>query len=99
MERSITPEQVAAIRSVMQVFVHDDRASGVPADKQMFCDACQTGRPARGFIQYDRHMVCNECAIDYEIARARGLVLSAAEFVRGRAFEGPSAYTPAGDTP
>jgi hypothetical protein len=82
----LSPEQTAAIRAVMHIFVEDDLASGVSADQKLACDACRTEQQAPGFIQYDRHFVCNSCAGDYEIARAEGKVQSAADFVRGRAF-------------
>lgn len=90
--RALTPEQVAAIRAVMHLFVEDDLANGVPAEKRMYCDACQKPRPALGFIQYDRHLMCNACAIEYEVARARGLALSAGQFVRDKAFGEADAY-------
>jgi hypothetical protein len=91
--RTLAPEQVAAIQAVMRLFVEDDLANGVSAQKKMYCDACQRPQPALGFIQYDRHLMCNTCAIEYEVARARGLVLSAGQFVRDKAFGEADAYT------
>jgi hypothetical protein len=90
--RVLTPEQVAAIRSVMRLFVEDDLANGVSASKRMYCDACQQPQQALGFIQYDRHLLCNACAVEYEVARARGLALSAGQFVRDKAFGEAEAY-------
>jgi hypothetical protein len=84
--RALRPEQAAAIAAMMRLFVEDDLANGVPPTRRMNCDACQRLQPAAGFIQYDRYLFCNGCAIDYELARARGLALSAGQYVRDRAF-------------
>lgn len=81
-KRVLSAEQVAAIRAVMQIFVEDDLAGGMPADRQLLCDACAVEQPAPGFIKYDQHLVCNNCALEYEIARAEGVVPSAGEWVR-----------------
>lgn len=96
-ERRLTTAQVVAIRSVMRLFVEDDLANGMPADKRMYCDACQRPRQALGFIQYDRHLLCNACAVEYEVARARGLALSAGQFVRDKTFGEAEAYALATD--
>jgi hypothetical protein len=90
--RSISVEQIAAVRAVMQIFIDDDRAKGMPENHRMHCDACQTDRGALGFIQYERDIICNDCAIEYEVARLRGLVMSAAEFVRDKRFGDGDVY-------
>ncbi len=90
--RNLTPEQIAAIRAVMRLFVEDDIANGVPLERRMYCDACQKPQSALGFIQYDRHLLCNPCAVEYEVARARGLALSAGQFVRDKTFGEAEAY-------
>ena len=70
----------------MRVFVEDDLANGISPRKQMVCDACHDLRPLPGAMQYDRYLVCNECAIDYEVARVRGTALTIGQFVRDRTF-------------
>ena len=70
----------------MQLFVEDDVAKGLSVDKRLYCDACERVRPAAGFIQYDRYSVCNACAIEYEVARARGLTATAGQYVRDKHF-------------
>ena len=82
----LTPSQLAAIRDAMQLFVADDVANGLSLDKRLYCDACERVRPAAGFIQYDRYSVCNACAIEYEVARARGLTATAGQYVRDKHF-------------
>ena len=76
----------------MRLFVDDDLANGVSPTKKLYCDACQGAQPAPGFIQYDRHLLCNRCAIEYEVARARGFALSAGQFVRDKNFGEADAY-------
>jgi len=39
LDRRLAQGEIATIRSVMQLFVQDDLANGVPADKRMYCDA------------------------------------------------------------
>lgn len=96
--REVTAAQVAAIRAVLRLFVEDDLANGVSPEKRMFCDACERPRSALGFIQYDRHMLCNPCAVEYEVARARGMALSAGQFVRDKTFgEAERFALPSGD--
>lgn len=86
--RELSAAQVAAIRAVMQLFVEDDIANGASATQTIDCAVCMAPRPSPGFIQYDHHLLCNDCAAAYEIARARGEVMTAAEYVRGAAFGG-----------
>ncbi len=41
-----------------------------------------------GFVRYGEHLLCNDCATAYEIARLRGQARCADEFVRQRVGEG-----------
>jgi hypothetical protein len=79
---SLTPQQVAAIRDVMHIFVEDDLDRGVPLRASAYCPACDAPRPLAGFVRYDDVALCNACATDYEIARTRGLVADASEFIQ-----------------
>lgn len=90
--RPLTKSQVAAIRAAMQLFVEDDLAKGITADRRLYCDACQGVRAAAGFIQYNRYQVCNACAIEFEIAHARGVAASPGQFVRDKNFGESSRY-------
>lgn len=83
-DRALTPDQVAAITSIMRLFVDDDLAGGVSPGCMLRCAVCLRARPAPGFIQYDAGVACNACAIQYEISRARGLVRTLGEFVTDR---------------
>lgn len=88
----LSASQLAAIRAAMQLFIDDDLASGVAPDHKLYCVACERVRPAAGFIQYTRYLVCNGCAIEYEIARARGLTGSIGQYVRDKNFGEASFY-------
>ncbi len=88
----LTLAQVAAIRAVMQLFVEDDLAQGASPDRRFYCAACQRPRPMPGFIPYGRYQVCNACATEYEVARARHRELTIGQFVRDKAFGEAEAY-------
>jgi hypothetical protein len=79
--RPLSAEQVAAVRTVMRLFVEDDLAAGVTPDERDVCDACRKERPAAGAIHYDDVYLCNACATEYELARLRGQVRDAGQFV------------------
>jgi hypothetical protein len=89
----LTQKQVAAIRSVMRLFVEEDLGNGIQPDERTFCDACQEVRPLAGTIPYGRYLLCNACATEYEVARTGGLVPTAGRFVRDKRFgdDGPYA--------
>jgi hypothetical protein len=70
----------------MRVFVEDDLARGVAPTARVYCDACERARPAAGSISYDRYALCNSCAVEYEAARARGLLGTPGRFVRDKHF-------------
>jgi hypothetical protein len=82
----LSERQVGAIRTAMRLFVQDDLALGRASTGRLYCDACELPQPAAGFIQYGRYQVCNACATEYELVRARGLARSVGQFVRDRRF-------------
>ncbi len=90
--RTLTATQMTAIRAVMSGVMESDRSDGVAPQARMRCDGCQRVRPSVGFIEYSRHSLCNACATEYEVARARGLALSAGQFVREKVFGEAEAY-------
>jgi hypothetical protein len=92
-ERLLSPSQLSAVRSAMRLFIEDDLARGVSSWQRAYCDSCQRPRPAAGSIKYDRYALCNACATEYEVARARGLPLSPGQFVRDKHFGDGDAYT------
>lgn len=82
--RVLTTRQLAAIRDAMHLFVEDDLARGISPSTTEYCVACDAPKPLPGFVRYDDVALCNACATDYEIARTRGLVQSAATFILER---------------
>jgi len=79
--RVLTQRQERAIRTAMQTFVDDDLAFGSLRSTQRWCDCCRADRSAPGFVDYDCGALCNRCATEYELSRARGLVWTPAEFL------------------
>jgi hypothetical protein len=80
-QRELTAAQERAIRTAMQTFVEDDLAFGSGRGLRRWCDRCRVQRPAPGFVAYEDAALCNSCATQFEIARARGLVWTPAEFL------------------
>jgi hypothetical protein len=78
--------QVAAIRATVRLFAVDDAARGVSPHARVYCDACDQPRPAAGSINYERYQLCNGCAVEYEVARARGALESVGQYVRDKRF-------------
>jgi hypothetical protein len=78
--------QLAAIRAAMHVFVEDDISQGTRPEDRRYCDACERLRSAAGFVRYERYIICNLCATEYEVASARGITLSAGQYVRDKNF-------------
>jgi hypothetical protein len=84
--RPLSAAQVAAIRSAMRVFLDDDLSRGIESQRRLYCDGCERARPAAGFIQYERYAMCNDCATEYEVARARALLSTQGQFIRDKRF-------------
>ncbi|MGD9895445.1 MAG: hypothetical protein AB7R89_12150 [Dehalococcoidia bacterium] len=79
--RTLTAAQVRAIRTAMYTFVEEDLAFGAARPARRWCVRCNADRPAAGFISYECGDLCNACATQYELSRARGLVWSPNEFL------------------
>lgn len=79
--RALTPNQIEAIRAVMRTFIEDDTARGIDPRCTLVCQRCAAPRRAIGSIRYERFTLCNDCSVEYEVARARGLMDSVAEFL------------------
>jgi hypothetical protein len=92
LRRTLTDGQLASIKATMHLFVEEDEERGLTLTQRRFCDACEKARPAPGFIQYGRYSLCNACATSYEIAQARGMSLSAGQYVRDNRFGETMAY-------
>lgn len=90
--RAISRSRLAAIRAAMYRFVQDDVSRGLAPDERRYCDACECPRAAAGFVQYDRYLICNACATEYEIANARGLAVTAGQYVRDKNFGETGCY-------
>lgn len=85
-EHVLTETQIEAICATMKLFVEDDLARGISASSRIYCDGCERARQAVGVIQYDRYSLCNRCAIEYEVGRARGMIVTPGQYVRDKHF-------------
>jgi hypothetical protein len=88
----LTPSQLAAVQQVMHLFIDDDLGNGVSPLRRIYCDGCWHGRPMAGFLQYAWYQLCNACATEYEVARMRGAVETAGQYVRDKQFGEPAVY-------
>jgi hypothetical protein len=79
--RTLTREQVEAIRRAMATFLEEDLAIGGARLTPRWCVRCSGYRPGAGFITYDGGDLCHPCAVAYELAQTRGLVRTLAEFL------------------
>ena len=79
--RVLSAAQERAIRTAMLTFVEDDLAFGSLRRGRRWCVRCAADQPAPGFVQYDCGALCNACATEYELSRARGEVWAPAEFL------------------
>jgi hypothetical protein len=71
---------------VMRSFVADDLALGVSPAATLHCPACERKRPRAGAIPYERYLVCNLCATEFEIARVGLAPLSIGQYIRDKQF-------------
>ena len=94
---ALTAGQLTAIRTVMALFVDDDLTRGISPRAELYCRACQQGRPMPGFILYERYQFCNRCATEYEVARLCSMVASPGQFVREKTFGEADRYALPGD--
>jgi hypothetical protein len=84
----LTERQVDAIRTAMRLFVEEDLARGVLPQNTRLCSVCRQPRSAAGFVTYADFHLCNQCATEYEISRAQGIVKSISDFPERRAKRG-----------
>lgn len=77
----LTEGQVEAIKAAMRLFVEEDLERGMPPQSTSPCDGCGRPRLAPGSVLYGGTRLCNECATDYEIARAQRAINSIDDFL------------------
>jgi uncharacterized protein (DUF983 family) len=55
--------------------------AGVSSGSRAICHNCGHARPLRGSVHYGRYRLCNDCALSYELAKARGDIKNVEDFV------------------
>ena len=84
----LTQRQVDAIKTAMHLFVEEDLERGVLPQSTRPCSVCRRPRSAAGFVTYGEFRLCNQCATEYEISRAQGIVRSINDFLARHAKRG-----------
>ena len=54
---------------------------GVSTGTRIICHNCGYAKPLMGAIRYGRYRLCNDCALQYELAKAEGTVQTIDNFV------------------
>jgi len=57
------------------------REMGISANSRIICRHCRRVKPLIGAISYGRYRLCNNCALQYEVAMAEGKVNHIEDFV------------------
>jgi len=65
------------VRSLVQKHIQ----AGVSSDSRAICHNCGHAKPLIGSVHYGRYRLCNDCALCYELAKARGDVENVEDFV------------------
>jgi hypothetical protein len=82
----LTARQIAAIQYVIHLFVEEDLGRGVRPNAQIYCDACSRHRPRAGAIPYGDYLLCNQCAAEFEVAKARRMTPNLGQFIRDKHY-------------
>jgi CheY-like chemotaxis protein len=70
----------------MQLFIKDYLDRGIPPDSFILCSACQKRRPRAGAIPYGCYLLCNRCAVEFEVARVADPPLSIGRYIRDKHY-------------
>ena len=54
---------------------------GVSTGTRVICHNCGHAKPVAGSVHYGRYRLCNDCALQYELAKAEGAVQTIEDFV------------------
>lgn len=73
-ERQLITER---IRSLLQKQLE----MRVPASIKVICHNCGYAKPVAGAVSYGCYRLCNDCALQYELAKAEGDVQTIEDFV------------------
>ena len=65
------------IRSLVQKHLE----MGVPNDTKVMCHNCGYIKPVLGAVSYGRYRLCNDCTLQYELAKAQGNVQTIEDFI------------------
>lgn len=63
------------IRGLVRMHVESNMST------RAICHNCGNAKPLAGAVHYGRYRLCNDCALRYELAKAKGDVQSIEDFV------------------
>lgn len=55
--------------------------TGVSPSTMVICHNCGHAKPLAGAVRYGQYRLCNDCAVQYELAKAEGNVQTIEDFV------------------
>jgi len=70
-----------AISKRIRGLVQKHLEMGVSADTRVICHNCGHAKSLAGTVHYGRYRLCNDCALQYEVTKAKGDVQTIEDFV------------------
>jgi len=70
-----------AISKRIRGLVQKHLEMGVSEGTRVICHNCGNAKSVAGTVQYGRYRLCNDCALQYELAKAQGNVQTIEDFV------------------
>lgn len=79
--RRLSESERKKITETIRSLVQKHAESGVSSGSRAICHNCGHAKPLIGSAHYGRYRLCNDCALNYELAKAQGDVQSIEDFV------------------
>lgn len=70
-----------AISKRIRGLVQKHLEMGLSGDTRVICHNCGHAKSVAGTVNYGRYRLCNDCALQYELAKAEGDVQTIEDFV------------------
>ncbi len=84
MERTVdkvSNSKKQAISKSIRGLVQKHLAMGLSTGTKVICHNCGHAKSIAGSVHYGRYRLCNDCALQYELAKAEGNVQTIEDFV------------------
>jgi len=80
MSKLTDSERKAIVEEIRSLAIKHLQA-GVSDSTMVICHNCGRAKPLAGVVHYDRYRVCNDCALNYALAKAEGTVQTIEDFI------------------